>query len=268
MALVIGLIIVLFVLYFLFSAFFSVADSGESTKSVPTKSWSASKEEKILDDNLGWIEEHWETARKERDAGKLKSVPDWFFIDVYEGQLQKLKEIGLDIKGRCPTAGEVEDLIGLFKPVEEENLEILRFFKVPLKGMNRSKARYEVVKIFDDPEKITSWGSRPASPMQKEFYKFFSLKVPRGLTHEDASRYINEQDEAKADEWAVYEDIYDEINDPDFRVDYDLKKISLSLYRSAIDQLKNEGETLTELENDSDVVVDKIIEIKPDIKRE
>ena len=140
--------------------------------------------------------------------------------------------------------------------------------------MNQSKARYEVSNLLNDPENQERWRNRPASAMQKEFYKFFGLKVPQGLTYETASNDISEyrknlgeEDEAKMDEWDAYEDIYDEINDPDFREDYDLKKISISLYRLAIDQLKKEGKTLTELSDDPDMVVDKLLEIKPEIQK-
>jgi len=94
------------------------------------------------------------------------------------------------------------------------------------------------------------------------------------LTYEQASLFIDdysaklsEEDETKLDEWEAYENIYDEINDPDFREDYELKKISLSLYRTAIDQLKKEGKSLTELNDNIDMVVDKIIELKQDIQK-
>jgi len=266
MEIIVGLLVVAFVIYFLFS--------GGSKKPSAAKSSSIPKEERILNDNSGWMDERWVLARKKRDEGEVKSVPQWFFDDVTERQLQKIEEIGLKIRGGNPTKGEASDIIGLFEPVEEENIEILKFFKVSLKGMNQSKARYEVSKLLNDPDNLESWRNRSASAMQKEFYRFFGFKVPQGVTHETASKDINEyrknlgeEDEAKMDEWDAYEDIYDEINDPDFREDYDLKKISISLYRSAVDQLKKEGRTLTELSDDPDAVVDKLLEIKPEIQK-
>lgn len=266
MEFIIGLLVVAFILYFLFS--------GSSKKPSTAKSASIPKEERILNDNSSWMEERWALARKERDAGDIKSVPLWFFDEVTERQMQKIEEIGLKISGGRPTKGEASDIIGLFEPVEDENIEILKFFKISLKGMNQSKARYEVNKSLQYPEKLERWRNRPASVMQKEFYRFFGLKVPQGLTYKIATKDINEyrkkldeEDEASMDEWDAFEDIYDEINDPDFREDYELKSINISLYRSAIDHLKNEGKTLKELSDDIDIVIDKIIEIKPEIQK-
>jgi len=267
MEIVVGLLVVAFILYFLF---------GGSGKKKPTvaKTASISKEERILNANSPWMEERWAHARKERDAGEVKSVPQWFFDEVTERQMQRIQEMGLKISGGRPTKGEASDIIGLFEPAEDENIEILKFFKISLKGMNQSKVRYEVGELLQDPEKLESWKNRPASAMQKEFYRFFGVKVPQGLTHEIASKDIieyrkklDEEDETRMEEWDAFEDIYDEINDPDFREDYGLKSISISLYRSAIDKLKNEGKTITELSDDPDVVIDKLIEIKPEIQK-
>ena len=266
MEIIVGLLVVAVILYFLFS--------GGGKKPNATKSVSISKEERMLNDNSSWMEERWALARKERDAGEVKSVPQWFFDEVTEHQIQKIEEVGLKIRGGRTTKGEASDIIGLFEQVEDESIEILKFFKISLKGMNQSKAKHEVSKLLQDPEKLESWKNRPAFAMQKEFYRFFGLKMPQGLTHEMASKDINEfrlklgaEDETRMEEWDTFENIYDEINDPDFRENYDLKSIGISLYRSAIDQLKNEGKTMTELSDDLDIVIDKLIEIKPEIQK-
>jgi len=266
MELIIIVIVVLVVLYFLLSR--------GGKKSAVKKTMSVPKEERILNENMAWLEEHWETARKERDMGELKSVAHWFFDEVTDRQLQKIEEIGLSIKRGRPTKGEASDIIGLFEPVEEEHEEILRFFKVPMKGMNQSRARYFSTKLLSVTENIEAWKKRPATLMQKEFYKFFNLKAPQGLTNEVAAKYIDEytsrvaeEDESKLDEWEAYESIYDEINDPDYREDYEIKKISISLYRSAIEELKKEGQNLSKLSEDPDIVIKKIIQLKPEIQR-
>lgn len=110
--------------------------------------------------------------------------------------------------------------------------------------------------------------------MQKEFYRFFNLKVPEGLTHNDALRFISghearlgDHGEEQMEEWEAYENIYDEITDPDFREDYEIKKISLSVYRAAIEELRKEGKKLPELADDVDVVVEKITEMKPELRK-
>jgi hypothetical protein len=118
MELLIGLVIVVFILKIMYNS--ENKKSAASKSRSVTKSRSITKEEKILQDNTEWMEEWWETARKERDAGELKSVPNWFFDDVTERQLQKIEEIGLNIKGGRLTKGEASDIIGLFEPAEEE----------------------------------------------------------------------------------------------------------------------------------------------------
>jgi hypothetical protein len=132
MEIIIGVIILLAALYFLLSRV--------GNRSAVKESMAVSKEEKILNENMAWLEERWEIAKKERDTGKLVTVPHWFFEDVTDRQLQKIEEMGLKIKGGRPSKGEASDIIGLFEPVEEENEEILRFFKAPMKGMNQSRA--------------------------------------------------------------------------------------------------------------------------------
>jgi len=235
---------------------------------------SQSKQDRVLAENLGWLEERWDLVRDEQDRGELKTVPPWFFDDVTERQLNRIDQIGLEIAKGQPTKGEASDIIGLFEPAEEEDVEVLRFFKVPSRGMNQSKARHLVTNLFQDPKNVNAWEARPASAMQKEFYKYFDLNIPKGLTHEEASRFISEygnqlmeEDEKALDDWDAYESIYEEINDPDYREDYGVKKISLSTYRDVMHELRNEGKTPSDLEDDPDVVVDKIILKKPDIQR-
>ena len=267
MGILVGLLVVAIILYFLF---------GSSRKKKPSaaKPPSTPRGESIISANTPWMEERWALARKERDAGELKSVPQWFFDDVTERQMQKIQKMGLKISAGRPTKGEASDLIGLFEPAEDENIEILKFFKIPLKGMNQSKARYEVGKLLQDPERLEIWENRPASNMQKEFYRFFGIKIPQGLTHEMASKEIKDykkkfdkENKQMMEEWESFEDIYYEINDPDFREGYDLKSISISLYRSAIEILKKEGKNLKEISDDIDILIDKIVEIKPEIQK-
>ncbi|MFH0958309.1 MAG: hypothetical protein V1897_06360 [Pseudomonadota bacterium] len=188
--------------------------------------------------------------------------------------MERLEAIGLSLKDKNLKKGHIYDVIGLFEPVEEENNEILKFFNVSLKGMNQAKARYEVSKLLADQSNFDRWSKRPPTPIQREFYRFFSLKTPQDLNYETASKFIDdhknklaEENDSNVVEWEAFKSIYEEINDSEFRKDNDLKKISLALYRSAIDQLKNEGKTLSGLSNDTDIVVNKILEINPDIEK-
>jgi len=171
MELIIGLIILVIIIYFLFAS--------QRGKGASVKSASISMEERILNENIEWLEERWIQAQKEREASEIESFPYWFFDDVTGRQLQRIRDIGLDIKGRRPTKGEASDIIGLFEPIEDENEEILKFFRVPLKVMNQYRARYEVGRLFEDSTNVQSWKNRRAEPMQKEFYRYFHLRNKR-----------------------------------------------------------------------------------------
>ena len=45
------------------------------------------------------------------------------------------------------TNGQASDIIGLFEPADEKDLELLQRHKVPLDGMNKTRAREQVTKI-------------------------------------------------------------------------------------------------------------------------
>lgn len=229
--------------------------------------------QQVVDKNAQWLEERWEGARKERDAGELKTVPRWFFDEATERQRERLKKMGLTLKATA-TKGEASDVIGLLEPADDRDMEILRFFKVPTKGINQTRARHEVAQLFSKPANVEAWNSRPASAMQKEFFRYFGLKVPSNLTYQEAECAIEEhlaklaeENEQKVDEWDAYEQMFEEISDPGFREDYDIRAVSLSLYRSAIEELKKEGLSVAALADDIDRVVNKIIALKPDIQK-
>jgi hypothetical protein len=233
------------------------------------------KKSQILNHNIGWLREKWEIADKEQDSGKFEIVPKWFFDKITDSQLRRLKEDGITIRGKRPTKGQASDIIGLFEPIQDKSKEILQFFKIPLKGMNQSRAMYEIARIFANPEKRKIWQERPITSKEKEFYRFFNIREPAGTTHAEASCFIDDYQDKLADdneerlnEWDTYENIYEEINDPDIRKDYKIRKISFSAYRDAIERLKKEGKKISDLEYDIDIVIDKIIEMNPQLKKE
>jgi hypothetical protein len=234
-----------------------------------------SVEERILEKNADWLEARWEFARREQAIGAVSTVPKWFFDDATDRQIARLEDLGLGVDRRSPpTKGEASDLIGLFEQLDPEDEEVLKFFKVPRRAFNQSKGRHEVAQILADAGNVESWESRPASQMQKEFYRYFSVQTPKGLTHNAAQEYIREhrrsvegRDEQKVDDWDIYESLFEEINDREFREDCELKKVSVSLFRSAIAELLSEGNTLSNLEDDPEIVVAKVKELKPSIVR-
>lgn len=114
---------------------------------------------------------------------------------------------------------------------------------------------------------------RMPSPIQREFYHYFNLKAPNGLSFEEALRVINEfkdrlskDDPRKLNEWDAYAKLYSEINNAAVRKSYGIKQVSFSAYRAAIEELKAEGEAWTGGKDRRDRVVKKIIAMVPKLK--
>lgn len=117
--------------------------------------------------------------------------------------------------------------------------------------------------------------NQPADTSQKEFYKFFDLPVPKGLTTGEATRTIigyrkklETEDAPKLKEYDAYIDILDEFDDSDFRETYEVKKPNRAVLNDALSQLKQEGKTYAYLSGKIQEVVDRVIKLKPELKRE
>lgn len=122
-------------------------------------------------------------------------------------------------------------------------------------------------KQFDD-----FLNSQPADSLQKEYFKFFGLPIPRGLTTAQADQVISEHTKKspaeEVSEWEAYKSIVDEFEDKDFRESYELKKVSRAILQDAIKQLKMEGKTYQYLESNIDELVEKILLLKPELERQ
>ncbi|WP_080423012.1 HIRAN domain-containing protein [Burkholderia ubonensis] len=115
---------------------------------------------------------------------------------------------------------------------------------------------------------------RPASECQKEFLKFFNLSIPKGLTVSQAETVISEHrkklesnNKSLLDDWDAYEEIREQFDDPDFREIYFLKNISSSVLKKALDELRRDGQTMCSLVGNIDQVVDKIVQLRPELER-
>jgi hypothetical protein len=231
------------------------------------------KAEDHVSANSGWVGEKWKVAAQEKKAGNLRTTKPWHFDPVTEAQTTKLSELGLKVKGRKLLKGEASDVIGLFYKPDQEDLEVLKFFEVPTKGFSQSKARYEVAKLFSQDSNIDKFNTRPATLLQKEFFHFFKLSFPKGsdilAAQEIIDTSLKNGDEGNEETWERYLELYEEVNDPDFRKDYDLKSISLKNYRDAITELIQTGKTLVG-ENDEifeDDVVEMLLKLKPELEK-
>ena len=225
----------------------------------------------VFESNKSWLSSRWAEAITQRDAGKLKTFPRWFFNEATQSQLDLLAEKGLTNTVGHLTKGQATDVIGLYFPVEEGNAELLKFFKVPTKELNRTTARAAVVDLLANPAKEAAWKQRPADAIQKEFFKFFGLKAPSRLTYLGADELISKHrktlNDLQLDEWSSYECILDDLSDKENCENYGIKKPSIATVRFAIDALRQSGMTLASLEGDIDIIAKKLIELKPELKR-
>ena len=115
---------------------------------------------------------------------------------------------------------------------------------------------------------------KPAHPWDKEFFKFFGLPVPNGLTSGQAEKIIAEhrkkleiEDKVALEEWAAYEEICEQFDDADFRSELELKKVSDKVLKEALEALKRDGDTMRSLAANIDRVVTKVIALKPDLAK-
>ncbi|MCA0902031.1 hypothetical protein [Microbulbifer agarilyticus] len=261
----------LLILIFLFFLLFKPGSKSNKNNSKVKNSGNARKNNTAVDSD--WLQSRWRLAQEHYKTGNREIFQDWYFERATERQIERLKEDGVSFSKQKLSKGQASDLIGLKEPAEEDNIEVLKFFKVPTRGIKQTQARHEVSMIFSKEENISAWATRPATSIQKEFFKFFGLKLPKNLTHEQAIKIIRtesekiiEIDEPKFESWDAYESVLYELFDREFREDYGLKKPSLSLIRQATASLMESGITFQEMEDDIDIVVQKLLAIKPELE--
>ena len=217
-----------------------------------------------------WLRERWKLAEKFKGSGS-GLFPGWYYDPMTEPQARRLDEEGRSYS-HSTSKGQASDLIGLSEPASVDNLAVLRFFKRSTKGMNQTKALHEVATIFADEANQRAWEDRPIDSRQREFFRFFGAKVRAGMGHKEAAaladeiyREASDAEDARADHWDVYEQVLDDLEDPEFREDYGLKKPSASAIRKAVDGLVGGGMTWDEI--DSDLVVERLVEMNPELER-
>lgn len=226
---------------------------------------SGSRAEQIFIDNEAWLKERWQLI----DSSTEEFVDGWYFDEPTEFQLKRLEEYGLLLTDKSLTKGQVSDLIGLYVKPDEHEAEILKFFKIPLKGLNQTQARHQISLLFQGADNKLQWDNRPASAIEKEFYRLFGKPVPKNLTHLQALKDQNEAElsEEEDDEWDYFCSVWEELCDRETREDYELKKPSLAKYRTAWNAAKQEADSIDEL-SDPGLIAEKLIELYPDLQRD
>lgn len=133
--------------------------------------------------------------------------------------------------------------------------------------------QYQVIGPKVDKKKFDEFlSNQPADSSQKDYFQFFAMPIPKGLTSGQAEQTISEHRNTskpeEQDKWEGYVNIFEEFDDKDFRDGYDLKKVSNTVLMEAINQLKAQGKTYKYLSDNIDEVAEKIIELKPDLEKQ
>lgn len=259
--------IVLLVLWFLFS--------GKTTRRDVSRANSASgnteigRKRRILDANMTWLQERWNMADATHAAGTPVHLPEWYFDAATDRQRDRLLRDGLSVSG-IPNKGQASDIIGLFEPPDdEEAVDKLKFFGVLPKGeqLNQTRVRHELAMLESDPSKEEAWRNRPATPWQRECYRFLGEKPSTGVTFAQAEAKFDEAFRAlpqeKQDEWSQFEDVVEEFEDSEARKDMDIKKPTLADIRIAMAEMRAAGKDPT----DAFEVAEYLIESKPSLAR-
>ena len=97
------------------------------------------------------------------------------------------------------------------------------------------------------------------------------MKLARGLTTKQAQRTIAEHRKSltpdQLAEWDGFCNILSEFDDNDFREINELKKVSQAVLNDALTQLRQEGKSYSYLSNNTDDVADRVLKIKPELRR-
>ncbi len=133
--------------------------------------------------------------------------------------------------------------------------------------------QYQVIGPKADKKKFDEFlSNQPADSSQKDYFKFFAIPIPKGLTAGQAGQTMTEHMKASKPEeqaeWDGYISIVEEFEDKDFREGFDLKKVSKTFLMDTISQLKADGKTYKYLSDNIDEVVEKLLELNPDLEKQ
>jgi hypothetical protein len=142
----------LFVICVVFLAYVIVKDirsrsSRTSQKRHGIKNLTKDEGKKIVNDNFNMLRERWDRLQEEKESGVLKSTGWWYFDEATDRQLDRIKRIGLSLSTQKITKGQASDIIGLFEPAEQKNIEILERHNLPTEGLSETQARELIAKL-------------------------------------------------------------------------------------------------------------------------
>jgi hypothetical protein len=223
-------------------------------------------------------------------------MPSWFAAYgkepwredlITDHQKQALKDRGLAFNDAM-TKGEASDRISSVERPGDEEIEVLKFFKVKgISKLTQLEARHKIVELAASEESVKRWEARPACKEDSETIRRVLGEVPRGLTHKEAAKLIrgffknpelnakleavhemdekqqlqeDEEDAAKFEREDTIESIANYLNDAG-------DQFGVKLVAHAIAALEAQGHSLEFLQNHEDLVAQKVLELDPSKKR-
>lgn len=224
-----------------------------------------------------WLRERWKLAKEYQSKGDYQIFGEWYFEGVTEAQLARLASDGQKKTDRKISRGEASDLIGLDCDPGEGELQVLKFFKVDASGMSQTRARHEIAVLWSTPQNQGAWLNRPPDLMTREEAKFYGVKLPKGVTLENATKLISDyldtldEDEASTleDEWAAYDDIIEQLTDRDSLECYEIRKPNKTLIKKVIKEHLDSGKSYLEINSDfMEELVERLIELDPKLPKD
>ena len=205
-------------------------------------------------------------------------MSDWRNDPATEAQKRRMLEDGLKYSENI-TKGEASDLIGSLLKPEDEQIVILKFFKIRgISEMSQTDANKKIEELFSNEDNKSKWSNRPASKEQKEIYNYFKIPFSTDLSCKEAEKFIDTlfEDETRQDAWENrqdeieelenwFEDCFEIINGDNYY--YDCKKMSKKLFRQTVAELESTGYSKSDIETNSELVFKKAMQIDPSIKK-
>lgn len=213
-------------------------------------------------------------ARAERAKPSPEKSEEWRNDPATQKQLDYIESLGGRIPSLGLTKGEASSIIDGLQPADENDLKVIRFFKMPTRGLRHKTAKDLAESLLSNADNRARWGARPPSSEVREFFTFFGEKLPAGINHDDALamkqskvKELVKSDPDKIAEWNSYSAILDNLSDPDYREGYDIKKPSASLVKRVMAQLLAEGWTYERMLDEEEEFMERLIEADPSIER-
>jgi hypothetical protein len=215
------------------------------------------------------LHERWRMAGVGPHATRELELPAWYYDEVEDWQVDRLVRDEVPLEPEELSRGQAHDVIGLSVVPGEDEIETLRAFGEPVTGLNRTVARHRAAKLIANAERH-EWERRPALPLQREFFRFVGEAVTEAATvgvmrREMADRLA--QDATLARDWARFLQIYDDVNAR--HAEYGIRPVPPARLGEAVDALRrNQGRTVAQLARNLDLVVDKLMELDPELELE